>query len=182
MTYPGNDNFRRMTSASHAPSSPCAALHAEQVRELQDPMLKTPRVLVPLILCAFALCQSASAAGRYVIVEYPPSDVPGELHIGVTYTLWIPDGVQHLRAVIVHQHGAGTTASKEGSTAAYDLHWRALAKKWDCALLGPSYHVQNELNDTSPGASGLWFDPLKGSEKTFLKALGALGEKSGHRE
>jgi hypothetical protein len=26
----------------------------------------------------------------------------------------------------------------------------------------------NEKNDTSPGASELWFDPRNGSEKTFL--------------
>jgi hypothetical protein len=38
--------------------------------------------------------------------------------------------------VIVHQHGAGGQASKGGETAAYDLHWQALAKKWDGALLG----------------------------------------------
>jgi len=72
-----------------------------------------------------------------------------------------------LRGIIVHQHGAGTTASIEGSTAAYDLHWQSLAKKWDCALLGPSYHVLNEKIDLSPGGSEHWFDPRHGSEKTF---------------
>ena len=72
--------------------------------------------------------------------------------------------------------------SIEGSTAAYDLHWQALAKKWDCALWGSSYHVQNEKIDTSPGASELWFDPRRGSEKTFLKALTDFAQKSGHPE
>jgi pimeloyl-ACP methyl ester carboxylesterase len=120
--------------------------------------------------------------GRYVQVDYPPSTVEGELRIAVTYTLWIPDGVTRLRGVIVHQHGAGTTASIEGSTAAYDLHWQALAKKWDCALLGPSYHVRHEQNDLSPGGSELWFDPRRGSEKTFLKALGDLASQSSHPE
>ena len=112
-----------------------------------------------------------SGAGQYLKVNYPASTVADELQIAVTYTLWIPDGVPRLRGVIVHQHGAGTTASKEGSTAAYDLHWQALAKKWDCALLGPTYHVLHEQNDLSPGGSELWFDPRRGSEKTFLKAL-----------
>jgi hypothetical protein len=115
-------------------------------------------------------------------VEYPPSPVAGELQGGVTYTLWIPQGVPRLRGIIVHQHGAGTTASKEGATAAYDLHWQALAKKWDCALLGPSYHARNEKNDLSPGASQHWFDPRRGSEKTFLKALGEFAAKSTHPE
>jgi hypothetical protein len=96
--------------------------------------------------------------------------------------LWIPDGVNTLRGVIVHQHGAGTTASIEGSTAAHDLHWQALARKWDCALWGSSYHVLNEKIDTSPRASELWFDPRNGSEKTFLKAIGEFAAKSGHPE
>ena len=38
-----------------------------------------------------------NAAGRTLEVHYDPSTVPGELHLGVTYTLWIPDGVKTLR-------------------------------------------------------------------------------------
>ena len=124
----------------------------------------------------------ARAAGTYVKLDYPASAASNELQIAVTYELWIPDGVRTLRGIIVHQHGAGTTASIEGSTAAHDLHWQALAKKWDCALWGSSYHVQNEKIDTSPGASELWFDPRRGSEKTFLKALTGFAAKSGHPE
>ncbi|MFI5457934.1 MAG: hypothetical protein ACHRXM_21045 [Isosphaerales bacterium] len=120
--------------------------------------------------------------GQYLQVDYRPSTVEGELRIAVTYTLWIPDDVKRLRGVIVHQHGAGTIASIEGSTAAYDLHWQALARKWDCALLGPSYHVKHEQNDLSPGGSELWFDPRRGSEQAFLKALEDLGRKSSHAE
>jgi len=56
----------------------------------------------------------------------------------VTYILWVPAGVTRLRGVIVHQHGAGRNAAEHGATAAYDLHWQALAKKWDCALLARS--------------------------------------------
>jgi len=130
-----------------------------------------------------ALRSGAQAGyGRYVQVDYPASTVAGELPIAVTYTLWIPDGVERLRGVIVHQHGAGTTASIEGSTAAYDLHWQALAKKWDCALLGPSYHVKHEQVDLSPGGSELWFDPRHGSEKAFLKALNDLADAAKHPE
>lgn len=124
----------------------------------------------------------ARAAGTYVKLDYPASTASNELQVAVTYTVWIPDEVKTLRGVIVHQHGAGTTASIEGSTAAYDLHWQALAKKWDCALWGSSYHVLNEKIDISPGASELWFDPRRGSEKTFLKALTDFAQKSGHPE
>lgn len=119
---------------------------------------------------------AAQAAGQYVEVSYPPSEQPGELQFGVTYTVWIPEGVETLRGVIVHQHGCGAGACKGGDTAAYDLHWQALAKKWDCALLGPSYHQEDQQN------CRLWCDPRNGSEKTFLKALGDLAAESKHPE
>jgi len=138
--------------------------------------------LASIAICVLGSAAAARGAGRYLRVEYPPSTAADGLQVGVTYTLWIPDGAGRLRGVIVHQHGAGTTASREGSTAAYDLHWQALAKKWDCALLGPSYHVLNEKIDLTPGGSEHWFDPRRGSEKTFLKALGELAAKSGHPE
>jgi pimeloyl-ACP methyl ester carboxylesterase len=134
------------------------------------------------IVWALTLPAAAQAAGHYVEVEYPPSATPGELQVGVTYILWIPEGVTRLRGLIVHQHGAGRNAAEHGALAAYDLHWQALAKKWDCALLGPTYHVLNDAIDTTPGGSQLWFDPAMGSDKTFLKALEELGAKSGHTE
>jgi hypothetical protein len=120
-------------------------------------------------------------AGQYFVVEYPASTDKSELIIASTYTLWVPSGVKTLRGVIVHQHGAGMTASKEGSTAAYDLQWQALAKKWDCALLGPCYHVLND-GDWGAAGSGYWFDARRGSDKVFLKALADLGLKSKHPE
>lgn len=115
-------------------------------------------------------------AGRYFEVSYPASDKPGELRLGVTYILWVPDGVRKLRGIIVHQHGCGSGACKGGATAAYDLHWQALARKWDCALLGPSYHQEDKQH------CRLWCDPRNGSDKTFLRALGDLAGKSKHSE
>ena len=145
--------------------------------------MQTSKLGTTLIL-AFSILglADARAGGTYVRLDYPPSTSSNQLLVAVTYELWIPDGVKTLRGIIVHQHGAGTTASIEGSTAAHDLHWQALAKKWDCALWGSSYHVQNEKIDTSPGASELWFDPRNGSEKTFLRALGEFASKAGHPE
>lgn len=131
------------------------------------------------LLIALVLFPAASplfAAGKYYTIQYPPSSEPGELTIGVTHTVWIPDGVTRLRGVIVHQHGCGTGACKGGETAAYDLHWQALARKWDCALLGPSYQQAENQN------CRLWCDPRNGSDVVFLKALRQLGEKSEHPE
>jgi hypothetical protein len=139
-------------------------------------------LLSATVAWGLVLPTAAQGAGRYVEADYPPSAAAGELQVGVTHILWIPEGVTRLRCVIVHQHGAGRNAAAHGATAAYDLHWQALAKKWDCALLGPTYHVSNDAIDTTPGGSQLWFDPGMGSEKVFLKALGELGSKSGHAE
>jgi hypothetical protein len=125
---------------------------------------------------------SVRSSGKYYTVEYSPSGKSGELQIPVTYTLWVPGDAKTIRGVIVHQHGAGIQASEQGATAATDLHWQSLAKKWDCALLGSSYHVLNDAIDLSPGGSELWFDPRLGSEKTFLKALSEFASKSGHPE
>jgi hypothetical protein len=124
----------------------------------------------------------SSDAGRYLHLDYPPSTKTGELQLGVTYTLWIPDGIQRVRAVIVHQHGASIPAAQAGATSAYDLHWQALAKKWDCVLLGPSYRVLNDAIDLTPGGAELWFDPRQGSDRVFLRALDDFAEKSGHGE
>src|ERR1700676_2545705 len=48
----------------------------------------------------------SSGAGLYLQVVYPPSTTKGELQIGVIYTLWIPDHIKTVRAVIVHKHAA----------------------------------------------------------------------------
>lgn len=133
--------------------------------------------MLRLVFLSIALAAAIFASGgAYHKVVYAPSGEPGELKLGVSYTVWVPDHVKRLRAVIVHQHGCGSGACKGGATAAYDLHWQALARKWDAALLGPSYE-QADGQDC-----GLWSDPRNGSRKTFLKALEELGAKSEHPE
>jgi hypothetical protein len=146
------------------------------------PALKPPGGEVAPTSGAWGPITPSTRAGRYLQQVYRPSTRAGELQIAVTHTLWIPDGLQKVRAVIVHQHGAGIPAAQAGATAAYDLHWQALAKKWDCALLGPSYHVLNDAIDLTPGGSELWFDPRKGSDRIFLNALENFAVASGHPE
>jgi hypothetical protein len=112
----------------------------------------------------------------YYRVRYEASTKPGELAYPVNYTIWIPKGVMSLRGVIVHQHGCGEGSCKSGLTGAYDLHWQALARKHDCALLAPSYE-QPEKADCQ-----LWCDPRNGSGAAFRKGLADLGARSGHPE
>jgi hypothetical protein len=132
---------------------------------------------IPLLLALLAPCPLAAAEGdRLVEVHYDGSDAPGELVYGVTFRAWVPGGVSQLRGAIVHQHGCGQGACEGGWTAAEDLQWQALARKWDCALIGPSYE-QKDGQDCA-----LWCDPRHGSRDRFLRALRDLGERSGHPE
>lgn len=111
----------------------------------------------------------------YSTVYHPPVEPKeGQLQIGVTYTLWIPEGLKTVRGIIVHQHGCGDGSCKGSVTAAYDLHWQELAKKNNCALLGPSFHQLKEQN------CRFWCDPRNGSDEVFVRSLEKLAEKSGH--
>jgi len=130
-------------------------------------------LLFALSLPSFGLAQTT---GKYFEVTYPASTHTNELTLGVTYRLWVPDNVKTLRGVIVHQHGCGVGSNKGAETAAQDLHWQALAKKWDCALLGPSYH-QGEKDNCR-----LWCDPRNGSHKTFLRGLSDFAALTRHPE
>ncbi len=112
----------------------------------------------------------------YYKVRYEASTNPGELVFPVSYTIWIPQGVSYLKGVIVHQHGCGTGSCGTGLAGAFDLHWQALAKKHQCALLSPSYE------QPEAGSCALWCDPRNGSDVKFQKSLVDLGSISGHPE
>jgi poly(3-hydroxybutyrate) depolymerase len=133
-------------------------------------------IVVVRIPAGLSLATASLAADEYYKVEYEASTKPDELQMGVTYTLWLPPGVKQIRGIIVHQHGCGTGACQGGETAAYDLHWQALAAKWDCALLGPSYHQAEEQS------CRLWCDPRNGSQHTFLRSISDFATQTGHAE
>jgi pimeloyl-ACP methyl ester carboxylesterase len=144
-----------------------------------------PLRLLPLLLLVLPLDAYAQqkpydvfpdANPPYYRVRYEASAKDGELIYPVNYTIWIPSDVKTIRGVIVHQHGCGEGSCKSGLTGAFDLHWQALAKKHDCALLSPAYE-QPEKADCQ-----MWCDPRNGSDAAFQKCLADLGEKSGHPE
>ena len=148
-------------------------------------MTRTSRVtLASIAACVFGFAGTTRGAGQYLKVDYPASTVAGELQIAVTYTLWIPDGAPRLRRRHhCHQHGAGTTASIEGSTAAYDLHWQALAEEWDCALLGPSFQLLRENNYCLPQGFGTLVRSREEVRKRPSSRCSAnSASKSGHPE
>ena len=112
----------------------------------------------------------------YYRVRYEASTEPGELIFPVTYTAWIPEDIQTLRGIIVHQHGCGEGSCSSGLTGAYDLHWQALARKHACALIAPSYEQPQQAD------CQMWCDPRNGSAKTFQQAIVELGTMAGHPE
>src|SRR5690349_13262706 len=104
-------------------SSSLSAAIADQTQSHQP---AAPGNQVPPDQVGWGPFTPSSGAGRYLQVVYPPSTTKGELQLGVIYTLWIPDNIKTVRAVIVHQHGASIPAAQAGATSAYDLHWQAL--------------------------------------------------------
>lgn len=116
------------------------------------------------------------AEAPYYRVRYEASTQPGELIFPVNYTLWVPPGVKILRGVIVHQHGCGEGSCKSGLTGAFDLHWQALARAHDCALLAPAYEQPDKAD------CQMWCDPRNGSGAAFQKGLRDLAAQSGHPE
>lgn len=122
------------------------------------------------------LLTAPSSRAAYYQVSYAASTNAGELALAVDYVLWMPPGVRTIRSVIVHQHGCGAGASEGGRTAAYDLHWQALAARHNAALLGPSYKQRDS------DACQLWSDPKNGSGQAFLQSLSDFAAQTGHPE
>ncbi len=112
----------------------------------------------------------------YFQVRYEASTEADGLKFPVRYTVWIPENIETLRGVIVHQHGCGTGSAKSGLTGAFDLHWQALARKHGCALLSPTYEYEEDRS------CAIWCDPTQGSDAAFQQGLADLGELSGHPE
>ena len=119
---------------------------------------------------------SLPAETPYYRVRYEASAKDGELVYPVSFTVWIPPAAKTLRGLVVHQHGCGEGSCKSGQTGAFDLHWQALAKKHDCALISPVYEQPEKAN------CQLWCDPRNGSDAAFQKSLTDLGARSKHPE
>ncbi len=90
------------------------------------------------------------------------------------FVLYVPDGLQALRGIIVHQHGCG----RSGIEMAHDLHWQALADRYGMALLGswyPTIFPDGEHCDR-------WSHIENGSDELFIAALSRFAGSTGHAE
>ncbi len=136
---------------------------------------------MPLILLTaplfFGNFVSSAEKNEYYEVIFPEPEKPvdGELVMAAEWRIWIPNDVKTIRGIVVHQHGCGMGSCDSGRTGVYDLHWQALAHKYDCALIAVSYRQNKHRCEK-------WCDPRNGSAKSFLQALDYFAKKSGHSE
>jgi pimeloyl-ACP methyl ester carboxylesterase len=119
-------------------------------------------LLLPLFL-AFPLQGRTSLE-----TSVKPQD--GEKYRAADFRLWLPEKAKHIRAVIIRQHGC----RRKGLDYADDVQWQALARKWDCALMGTHFEQNEDCTE--------WWDPARGSERALLTALKTFAESSKHSE
>jgi pimeloyl-ACP methyl ester carboxylesterase len=128
------------------------------------------RVLFAGLLIFLGCAPNDSYSLEHNMYEFRLDPGPEDLFEEAEFRIWIPEGVEKLRGIIVHQHGCG----RNGMLMAWDHHWRALARKWDCALMGTHYRQVDSCAS--------WHNPLNGSDRAFYNALNNLAEQSGHPE
>ncbi len=122
------------------------------------------KCIYAILLVFTVLCGSLSAATYSSDQAAQGSEPISPQH----YRFYIPDGVAVVRAVIIHQHGCG----RSDWNTAWDVQWRALADKWDAALVSP--YLEGSCND--------WYNPSAGSWRCLNAALTEVGSASGHPE
>ncbi|MBQ3389026.1 MAG: hypothetical protein IJG60_07430 [Thermoguttaceae bacterium] len=124
----------------------------------------------------FFAAGSLFADGSYFKKYYPApaAPAPREFVYGALWQIWIPPQVETLRGIVLHQHGCSEGSWGASQTAIDDLHWQALARKYDCALIVPTFE--------QTGKCELWCDPRNGSADSFFTALDDFAEMTGHGE
>ena len=91
------------------------------------------------------------------------------------YFVFIPDGVENIQGVFIHQHGC--TVEGRGAATAYDVQYQVFVKKWNLAVIDPDLYPK-------PGASCRdWRDPVDdGSGPALLLAVENIADFSCHQE
>lgn len=130
-------------------------------------ILSTFRFCALFVLSSLALVRLSAAA------EFETSILPrpGDKYASARFRLWLPDRVKTIRGIIVKQHGCG----RNGFTHPDDVQWQALARKWDCGLMGS--WLQPGFTNCSD-----WHNPDFGSGHAFLTALQRFASESKHPE
>jgi len=127
-------------------------------------------IFIPGLMLWMSCTPDSGYAMEDNIFEFRMEPGPEDLFAKAEFRIWIPEGVEKLRGIIVHQHGCG----RNGMLMPWDHHWRALAGKWDCALMGTHFKQADSCAS--------WHNPLNGSDRAFHDALHSLAELCGHPE
>jgi hypothetical protein len=103
------------------------------------------------------------------------------------YSIFIPEGVDTIRGILIHQHGCGNFDKSKSSNIVYDLQYQEFARKWNFALLGPALSQFKNCPDCGDPSDGIrecleWSDPGNGSEKALFVSLDTFANRSGHPE
>ncbi len=128
------------------------------------------KLLLALLLTSLACIHADD--GRLLSLIVPPGVEDRFQH--AEFSCWVPDAGKPLRAVIIHQHGCTNASPDKHPPITGDGHWRALARKHDCALLVPMYHVAGGCDE--------WNNPDSGSERALMAALADFAKQSGRAE
>ena len=110
--------------------------------------------------------------GRLLELAMPPGT--NDRFVSAEFSCWLADPAKPVRAVIIHQHGCTSASPDRHPPVTLDAHWRALARRHDCALLVPMYQVAGKCSD--------WNDPDSGSERALFTALEDFGHRLGRPE
>jgi hypothetical protein len=122
------------------------------------------------LLFVFLIATSLAAAPDGLLLDriVPPGEKDRFQH--AEFSCWIPDASKPIKAVIIHQHGCTNASPDKHPPITGDWHWRALARKYDAALLVPMYHVAGNCDE--------WNNPDSGSERALFTALEDFAQRS----
>lgn len=124
------------------------------------------------LILATCLATASAEDGLLLSLDVPPGE--GERFQQAQFSCWLPDPGRPVTAVIIHQHGCTNASPVKHPPVTGDLHWRALARKHQCALLVPMYQVAKGCDE--------WNHPDSGSERALFTALADFSQRAKRAE
>ena len=129
-------------------------------------------VAIPKSLPQQPVIKNSLNGGSYYEVSTSPTEK--DQYLAADYRIWIPDG-KKVRGLLVKQHGCSDGGGYKGLNYANDLQWQALALKHQFALVGTRLPTNYPMCTNRAIVD-------RAAEKSFLKAIVMLAQKSRHQE
>ena len=90
------------------------------------------------------------------------------------YAMYIPNNVETIKGILIHQHGCGAEGS--GEPIVTDAQYQAFANTWHLAIIAPDLYPNQGKNCYD------WVQPQDGSAQSLLAGIDSLASQSGHPE